>query len=71
MNGLWNNVMQVKTYPGVDINSDHTTVVMKLKIKLKKMEKPKVREQFYLELLQKESYKKENNVEYSVFKITK
>ena len=44
---------------------------MKLKTKLKKMEKPKVREQFYLELLQKESYKKENNVEYSVFKITK
>ena len=36
---------------------------MKLKIKLKKMEKPKVREQFDLQLLKEENYKKEYNVE--------
>ena len=58
-----NNVKQVKTYPGADINSDHIPVVMKLKIKLKKMEKPKVREQFDLQLLKEENYKKEYNVE--------
>ena len=57
-----NNVKQVKTYPGADIDSDHIPVVMKPKIKLKKMEKPKVREQFDLELLKEESYKKEYNV---------
>ena len=58
-----NNVKQVKSYPGADINSDHIPVVMKLKIKLKKMEKPKVREQFDLQLLKEENYKKEYNVE--------
>ena len=58
-----NNVKQVKTYPGADINSDHIPVVMKLKIKLKKMEKPKVREQFDLQILKEENYKKEYNVE--------
>ena len=54
---------QVKTYPGADLISNHIPVVMKLRIKLKKMEKPKVGEQFDLELLKKESYKNECNVE--------
>ena len=58
-----NNVKQVKTYPGADINSDHIPVVMKLNIKLKKLEKPKVRDQIDLELLKEESYKKKYNVE--------
>ena len=53
-----NNVKQVKIYPGADINSDHIPVVMKLKIKLKKMEKPKVREHFDLEVVKEESYKR-------------
>ena len=33
----------VKTYPGADIKSDHSPVVMKLNMELKKIEKPKVR----------------------------
>ena len=52
---------QAKTYPGVDINSVQIPVVMKLKLKLNKMEKPKVREQFDLEVLKQQSFKTECN----------
>uniref|UniRef100_A0A0B7BR26 Endonuclease/exonuclease/phosphatase domain-containing protein n=4 Tax=Arion vulgaris TaxID=1028688 RepID=A0A0B7BR26_9EUPU len=39
-NRFKNNVMNTKTYPGADINSDHNPVMIKLNIKLKKIDQP-------------------------------
>ena len=57
------SMKHVKTYPMADINSDPIPVVMKIKIRLKKMEKPKVKKQFHIGLLKEENHKKECNVE--------
>ncbi|XP_065218893.1 craniofacial development protein 2-like [Planococcus citri] len=45
-----NALKSVKTYPGADANTDHTLLLAKLKIKLKKVEKVKPK-RFRLELL--------------------
>ena len=36
-----NSVLNAKTYPGCDINSDHNPVVITMQVKLKKIQKPK------------------------------
>eukprot|EP00794_Sanderia_malayensis_P015552 gene15552-17137_t len=46
-----NCVQQVKTYPGADVGSDHNPVVMRVKIKLKKIQKPKIMPRYDMNLL--------------------
>ena len=58
-----NNVKQGKAYPGADINSDHNPVVIKLKVKLKNMQKAQGREHLNLDLLKEDSYKSKYNIE--------
>ena len=52
-----NNVKQTKAYPGADINSEHDPVVIKLKVKLRKMQKTHGREHLNLDLLRENNYK--------------
>ena len=58
-----NAVKQAKTQPGVDINSDYNPVKIKLRIKLKKLERAKTREQLDLKLLKEQDYKERVNIE--------
>ena len=58
-----NNVKQAKAYPGADINSDHNPVVIKLKVKLNKMQKAQGREHLHSDLLKEDSYKSKYNIE--------
>ena len=58
-----NNVKQAKAYPGADINSDHNPVVIKLKVKLKKMQKTQGRAHLNLDLLRESNYKSRYNIE--------
>ena len=57
-----NGVRRVKTYPGADINSDHNPVVMKLKIKLKKVQTKKRQGQLSLDMLKEENIRSRFNV---------
>ena len=50
-----NGVRRVNTYPGADITSDHNPVVMKLKIKLKKVQTKKRQGQLNLDMLKEEN----------------
>ena len=50
------------TYPGADINSDHNPVVMKLKIKLKKVQTKKRQGQLNLDMLKEENIRSRFNV---------
>ena len=58
-----NNVKQAKAYPGADINSDHNPVVIKLKVKLKKMQKTQGREHLNLDLNRENNYESRCNIE--------
>ena len=58
-----NNVKQVKAYPGADVNSDHNLVVIKLKVKLKKVQKTQGREHLNLDLLRENNYRSRYNIE--------
>ena len=58
-----NNVKLAKAYLGVDINSDHNLVVIKLKVKLKKMQKTQGREHLNLDLLRENNYTRRYNIE--------
>lgn len=49
-------IKQAKTQPGADINSDHNLVKTKLRIKLKKLEKAKTREQLDLGLMKQQEH---------------
>ena len=48
---------QVKTYPGADIGSDHTPVVLKLNVKLKKLQKKNSRIKLDMSSLKSEKIK--------------
>ena len=58
-----NSVKNVKTHPGADIDSDHNPVVMNLKLKLKIRQKPRVHEQYNLNMLKEENIKMQFNFE--------
>ena len=45
----WNSVTNAKTYPGADIDSDHSPVVASLRVKLKKVLKAKLNKQWNLD----------------------
>ena len=57
-----NGVRRVKTYPGADINSDHNPVVMKLKIKLTKVQTKRRQGQLNLDMLKEENIRSRFNV---------
>ena len=46
-----NSVVNVKTFPGADCNSDHNPVVMKMRTRLKRLEKPKTKLRLDIEKL--------------------
>ena len=58
-----NCIKQAKTFRGTDMNSDHTPVVVKVNMKLKKTNAAKRSEQLELNLLKEEAYKNKYNVE--------
>ena len=58
-----NNVKQATAYPGADINSDHNPVVIKLKVKLKKMQNTQGRAHLNLDLLRESNYNSRYNIE--------
>ena len=60
-----NCVKQVKTYPGADICSDHNPVVMKIKIKLKKLESKQQNPNLELNKLKEEHFKECYNISVS------
>ena len=51
-----NCVKQAKAYPGLDINSDHNPVIVKMKIQLKKLNKTNRKQQLDFSLLKNNSY---------------
>lgn len=57
-----NCVKQVKTYPGADICSDHNPIVMKIKIKLKKLERKQQNPNLELNKLKEEQFKERYNI---------
>ena len=56
------NIKQIKTYPGADIGSNHNPLVMKIKIKLKKLEKKKQNPQLELNRLKEDHYREQYNI---------
>ena len=48
---FWNSISNAKTYPGADINSDHSPVVVTLRIRLKKVYRAKARVHWNLDKL--------------------
>eukprot|EP00794_Sanderia_malayensis_P013681 gene13681-15111_t len=46
-----NSVKNSHAYPGADADSDHNLVAMKVKLKLKRLRKPALRQKWNLELL--------------------
>ena len=54
-NRFKDGVSRVNTYPGAGINADHIPVVMKLMIKLKKVQSKKKQDQLNLDMLKEES----------------
>ena len=58
-----NCVKDCRTYPGADINSDHSLLISKLNIRLKKTEKKKIKDQLDLEMLKQENIQQKYAVE--------
>ena len=58
-----NNVKNVKTYPGADINSDHCLLLAKLRIKIKKVRKSTKTIKYNIDLLKERDYKTRFSVE--------
>ena len=58
-----NCVIQAKTYPGSDINSDYNPVIEKMKIQLKKLNKTNRKQQLDFNLLKNNSYAARYNIE--------
>ena len=57
-----NCVKQARTYPGVDINSDHNPVTIKFKVKLKKIKRNQAQSQIDYNLLKDDTYKRRYNI---------
>ena len=58
-----NSVKDCRTYPGADINSDHSLLVSKMNFRLKKIEKRKIKEQYNLDMLKQENIQRKYAVE--------
>ena len=58
-----NAVINAKTYPGADINSDHIPVICKLKIKLKVPIKSKLEAKLDMDVLREERSKAQFSIE--------
>ena len=57
-----NCVKQVRTYPGADINSDHSPVTFKFQVKLKKIKRNQAQSQKDYNLLKDDTYKGRYNI---------
>ena len=61
-NAHWNCVKQARIYPGADINSDHSPVTIKFKVKLKKIKRNQAQSQIDYNLLKEDTYKRRYNI---------
>ena len=58
---------QAETYPGADMNSDHNPVVVKIDMKLKRINTTKRSEQLKLNLLKEETTNTNTMLKYKIF----
>ena len=58
-----NSIIDVKTFPGADINSDHCLLGAKMRVKLKVPKKPKQQVQYDLNQLKDSAIKAKYNTE--------
>ena len=58
-----NGIKDVQTYPGADIQSDHSLIIAKTKFKLKKVKKGKPKEQYDLSMLKTENIRQQYAIE--------